>query len=265
LLLCEQGLGDMIQFSRFAPLFAGRGYDVTLLAPKSMQPLLSSLKGVAVMAIGDPPPADEKPISWLPLMSAPSAFDVRPQNVPRHVPYLAADPERIARWSAILGHDGFKIGINWGIGVARNRFGRRREIPLTVFAPLAAIPGVRLISLQQGPPLQQIAGVPFGGKIERPEIDTDPAASFVDSAALMEGLDLVVTCDTALAHLAGALARPVFTALPAVPDWRWLRDRDDTPWYPTMRLFRQRAGKGWDEVFARIAQAAAEMSSTQKR
>jgi ADP-heptose:LPS heptosyltransferase len=186
--------------------------------------------------------------------------------VPAKVPYLAAEPERIERWDAWLGRGGFKIGINWGLGAARNWFDRRRDIPLAAFAPLAEIAGVRLISLQHGSATQQIAGVPFRDKIEVPDADANPAAgSFVDAAALMTKLDLVVSCDTSIAHLAGALARPVFTALPQVADWRWLTGRDDTPWYPTMRLFRQTTPGEWSDVFAWIAAAAGEMASAQRR
>jgi tetratricopeptide (TPR) repeat protein len=265
-LLCEQGLGDMIQLSRFAPLFAERGFDVTLLALPSMQPLLSTLKGVTVAGLGDAPTVNGKPTRWLPLMSAPHVLDLRPDNVPADVPYLAAEPSRIAQWEAWLGGGGFKIGINWALGNQRSRFARRRDVPLAAFAPLAAIPGVRLISLQVGPPTQQIETVAFRDKIETPEMDVNPAdGSFLDTAALMTKLDLIVSCDTSLVHLAGALARPVFTALPLVPDWRWMQEREDTPWYPTMRLFRQRAGQGWDDVFTRIAAATAEMASAQQR
>ena len=114
-----------------------------------------------------------------------------------------------------------------------------------------------------GPPLEQIARVPFGGKIERPGDGFDAGAdAFLDTAALMMSLDLIVTCDTSIAHLAGALGRPVLVALPAVADWRWLQRRDDTPWYPTMRLFRQEKAQAadWSGVFARIAAAAGEMA-----
>jgi hypothetical protein len=129
-------------------------------------------------------------------------------------------------------------------------------VPLSAFAPLAEIPGVRLISLQKGQPLEQIARVPFGAKIERPGDGFDAGAdAFLDTAALMMSLDLIVTCDTSIAHLAGALGRPVLVALPAVADWRWMRERDDTPWYPTMRLFRQDKPGDWAGVIARIAAA----------
>ena len=132
----------------------------------------------------------------------------------------------------------------------------RRDIPLASFAPLAALPGVQLISLQKGAAAAQIGQVPFGNKIVT--LDTDPDADadfFLDTAALMMSLDLVVTCDTSVTHLAGALARPVFTAVPIINDWRWLLGREDSPWYPTLRLFRQGATGGWDAVFARIAEA----------
>jgi hypothetical protein len=261
LLVCEQGLGDMIQFGRFAPLLAARGIDVTLLAPEPMRRLLSTLEGVTVAGLNDVPAVNGHPLRWLPLMSAPGVLGVRPDSVPNAVPYLAAEPERVEHWAASLGSDGFKIGINWGLGTARDWFGRQRDVPLSAFAPLADIPGVRLVSLQKGPPLQDIARVPFGTRIEQPADSFDAGAdAFPDTAALMMSLDLIVTCDTSIAHLAGALGRPVFTALPQVSDWRWLRERNDTPWYPTMKLFRQGVPGDWREPFARIAAAAGEMA-----
>lgn len=268
LLLCEQGLGDMIQFSRFATVFAERGHDVTLLAPPSMTRLLSTLPGVTVAAAGDAPSGDDPATRWLPLMSVPSALGVQPDSIPGKVPFLSAEPERVARWAAWLGGDGFRIGINWsaGAGAGRGAFQKRRDIPLADFAPLAALPGVKLVSLQKGPALQQIATAAFRDTIMIPETDPDPAAdNFVDTAALMQSLDLIVSCDTAVPHLAGALGRPVFTALPQVADWRWLRTGDTSPWYPSMRLFRQTTPKDWREVMARIAAAVAEMVSAQQR
>jgi hypothetical protein len=270
LLLCEQGLGDTIQFSRFAPLLAARGCDVTLLAPANMQRLLSTLEGVKVTSIADAPPVNGdslgKPARWIPLMSAPGVLGVRPDNIPGSAPYLKAEPARVENWSAWLGserfgNEGVRIGINWGIGTVPAWFSRQRDVPLMALAPLAEIAGARLISLQMGKPLSQVGGVPFAAKIEQPG-DSFHAdlGSFLDTAALMMSLDLIVTCDTSVAHLAGALGRPVFVALPAVADWRWLTGRDDTPWYPTMRLFRQDKPGDWGGVFARIAQAAAEMA-----
>ena len=186
---------------------------------------------------------------------------MRPDNVPSAVPYLKAEPTRVETWRAWLGGEGFRIGINWGIGTVPVWFSRQRDVPLAAFAPLAEISGARLISLQMGNPLSQIGPAPFGAKIERPGdgFDGGPDA-FLDTAALMMSLDLIVTCDTSIAHLAGALGRPVLVALPAVADWRWLTGRDDTPWYPTMRLFRQEKPGDWGGVFARIAAAVAEMA-----
>jgi hypothetical protein len=248
-------------FSRFAPHLAKRGIDVTLLAPPQMRRLLSSLEGVTVAGMDDAPPVNGHPLRWLPLMSAPGVLGVRPDTMPAAVPYLAAEPARVEQWAASLGGGGLKIGINWGLGSARDWFGRLRDVPLVAFAPLADIPGVRLISLQKGPPLQDIARVPFGARIEQPGDDFDAGPdAFLDTAALMMSLDLIVTCDTSIAHLAGALGRPVFTALPSVADWRWLRARDDTPWYPTMKLYRQSAPGDWREPFARIATAVQQMA-----
>jgi tetratricopeptide (TPR) repeat protein len=260
-LLCEQGLGDMIQFSRFAPLFAARGIDVTLLAPPSMRPLLSTLDDVTVASIDDAPEMNGKPIRWLPLMSAPGALGVRPDSVPHDVPYLAAEPARVERFGAWLGDEGFKIGINWSAGAARDWFAHQRDIPLAAFAPLSELPGVRLISLQKGPAAAAVNASAFRNCIEVPDADPNANADFfLDTAALMINLDLIVTCDTSVSHLAGALARPVFTALPHLANWRWLSVRDDTPWYPTMRLFRQSKPQDWSDVFARITAAVAEMT-----
>ena len=257
-LVSEQGLGDTIQFCRFAPLLAARGFDVTILTRKAMAPLLSTLAGVTIATDAEQLALDPRPLRWLPLLSVPGVLGIRPDSVPAAVPYLSAQPARVAAWRARLGA-GFKIGINWASGHSDKPHFKRRDIALGDFAGLAALPGVQLISLQKGPAAAQIAGAAFGGRIMT--LDADPGADtdfFLDTAALMMSLDLVVTCDTSVAHLAGALARPVFTALPAVADWRWLSGRDDTPWYPTMRLFRQDAGRQWEPVFDAIAGAVRE-------
>ena len=254
-LVSEQGLGDTIQFSRFAPLLAARGFDVTILTRKAMAPLLSTLAGVTIETDYDKV-AKEPKVRWVPLLSVPGMLGITPDTVPADVPYLAAEPARIAAWRARLGEGGFKIGINWASGHSDKPHFTRRDIPLAEFAGLAVLPGVQLISLQKGAAAAQIAQVPFGNRIVTP--NADPAADadfFLDTAAVMMNLDLVVSCDTSVAHLAGALARPVFTALAAVADWRWPVGRDDTPWYPTMRLFRQNAGRQWQPVLAAIAEA----------
>ena len=249
-LVAEGGLSDTIHSCRFAPLLAARGFDVTILTDEAMRPLRSKLPGVTVVSSAGDIPSD-KPIRWLPLLSVPGVLGVRPDTVPAEAPYLTVDPVRAAAWAKHLGGAGFKIGINW---ISGHSF--KNDIPLTAFAPLAALPDVRLISLQKGPAAQDIMQVPFRDKIEALNADPDAGANlFLDTAAAMMNLDLVVTCDTSVAHLAGALARPVFTALPTAPDWRWLLEREDTPWYPTMRLFRQSRRGEWSDVLALIAQA----------
>jgi Family of unknown function (DUF6165) len=169
------------------------------------------------------------------------------------VPYLRAEPERASAWRERLQRDGFKIGIAWqgrpGVAIDKGR-----SLPLRCFAPLARLPGVRLISLQKNHGLDQLEGLPEGMKVETLGADFDAGSdAFLDTAAVMENLDLVITSDTSVAHLAGALARPVWIVLRHMPDWRWLLDREDSPWYPTARLFRQQRAGDWDEVFGRVA------------
>jgi tetratricopeptide (TPR) repeat protein len=260
-LVSEQGLGDTIQFCRVAPLLATRGFAVTLLTRKAMKPLLSTLRGVTIATEVTELTQDPRPLRWAPLLSVPGLLALTPDTVPAAVPYLSASPERVDAWRAKLG-DGFKIGINWASGHSQDLHFTHRDIPLADFAPLAALPGVRLILLQKNEAAVQISTVPFGARIEQPQ--TDPHADadfFLDTAAVMMHLDLVVTCDTSVAHLAGALARPVFTALPVSADWRWLLGRGDTPWYPTMRLFRQDDTRQWRPVMERVAEAARDLAS----
>ena len=193
----------------------------------------------------------------LPLLSAPYALWAETTAIPRDVPYLSANAELSRRWRAELaGIEGFKIGIVWqgSRGYGSDRW---RSIPLRRFAPLARLPGVRLVSLQKEVGTEQIAEVDFSVVDLSDRLD-EAAGAFMDSAAVISNLDLVVTSDTAMAHLAGALGAPVWVALGRVPDWRWLLDREDSPWYPTMRLFRQRELDQWLEVFERIVQAVDE-------
>jgi tetratricopeptide (TPR) repeat protein len=260
ILLAEQGLGDAIQFSRFGPLLVARGFDVSILPFTALVPLFADLDGVKLVISTADLEHDPRPIRWIPMMSIPGALGLTPATVPANVPYLRAEPARVAAWADRLGSDGFKIGIAWHTAVTRDWFGKKRSFPLVQLAPLAAIPGVRLISLQKGAGLEEIAQVPFASRIETlgEDFDAGPSA-FLDTAAVMMSLDLIVCCDTSVGHLAGALARPVFVALPFVADWRWLRDRDDSPWYPTMRLFRQTKPGEWGRVLERVAQAVREM------
>jgi hypothetical protein len=188
-----------------------------------------------------------------PLLSLPGIFATTLATIPAKVPYLSVNADRIESWRTRLSEwPGLRVGIAWQ-GNADYEFDRQRSIPLAEFAPLAEVPGVRLLSLQKFDGLDQLAALRdrFGIVDLAPQLDLDGA--FLDTAAVMLNLDLVITSDSAVAHLAGALGVPVWMALAAVPEWRWLRERDDSPWYPTMRLFRQRRRGDWHEVFQRIA------------
>jgi hypothetical protein len=185
------------------------------------------------------------------LMSLPRGFQTTLDTIPARIPYLHPEPELVAHWAERIGNDGFRIGICWRGNAALDR---EKSIPLASFAPLAAIEGVRLVSLRKEPELHEV--VPNRRRFVLESLGDDFDAgpdSLIDTAAVMASLDLVVTSDTSIAHLAGALGRPVLLALEDAADWRWLRDRDDCPWYPTMRLFRQTRNGDWDSVLERIA------------
>jgi tetratricopeptide (TPR) repeat protein len=259
-ILTEQGLGDAVQFGRYAALLAARGQAVTVLTHPTLQPLLSSLPGIErVVTTAAELAKDPRPFRWLPLMSLPRALHLMPNSIPAQDPYLSADPGRVSAWADRLGKHGFKIGIAW------RTQRRHKAAALAEFAPLAEIDGVRLISLQKQPDGIEIEQAPFRGKIERPTDESDVGAdALLDTAAIMRNLDLIVSVDTMVAHLAGALGRPVFVALRWVADWRWLRDRSDSPFYPAMRLFRQSADRGWTNVFADIAVAARQLRNLER-
>ncbi|MBI3839626.1 MAG: hypothetical protein HY288_17025 [Planctomycetia bacterium] len=194
--------------------------------------------------------------------SLPWAFRTTLETVPRNVPYLAAQPKLIAQWQERLSScGGLRVGICWHGNPAYN-WNRIRSMPLTEFAPLARVPGVQLISLQKNAGSDELASV--AGRFDVLDLgaDFDTRGAFMDTAAVMKNLDLVVSCDTATAHFAGALGVPVWLAQAAMPDWRWMRDRSDTPWYPTMRLFRQSQLGNWAEVFARIGSELSELAAT---
>jgi Flp pilus assembly protein TadD len=257
LLHSEQGLGDTIQFIRFAPLVQARGGKVVVECQPALVPLLRGCPGIDVLVgRGDALPAFAV---HCPLMSLPRIFNAGVEPSPAEIPYLQSDPARVERWRReIAGLSLIKIGIAWQ-GSAGYRWDRLRSIPLAQFAPLAQVPGVRLISLQKGPGVEQIQEVDFEVVDLRDKLDSD--AAFVDTAALMQSLDLVITSDTAAAHLAGALGRPVWAALSLAPEWRWLLERSDSPWYPTMRLFRQRLFGVWADVFERITNELRELTT----
>ena len=256
LLRSEQGLGDTIQFVRYAALLASRGARVVIGCRPVLKTLLQTVRDIdAVVADDEPlPPFDLQ----MPLLSVPGLVGTTLATIPADVPYVFPNPAARERWRArlALARRALTVGLVWA-GQPQNRTDRWRSIALSALAPLAAVPGVSFWSLQGGDAARQVETAPFAvvdaGAAER---------DFADVAALMASLDLVVSVDTAGAHLAGALGRPVWTLLPAAPDWRWLTAREDTPWYPTMRLFRQQAPGDWAGVIARVARALAELAAS---
>jgi hypothetical protein len=261
LVLGEQGLGDTLQFVRYLPLVRKRGWKV-IFQPQSP---LTRLLG-----------ADRAPDfdAYVPLLSLAGVFHTTPDTVPAAVPYLHSDAGLAEYWrgqlresakskvrsaksegTALTSHIAHRtshllVGIAWQ-GDPTFRSDRQRSIPLTCFAPLVQVQGVKLISLQKGPGTEQLREMKdvqdLGNRLD------EAAGPFMDSVAILQSVDLVVCSDTAVAHLAGALGVPVWLALPVVPDWRWLLQRSDSPWYPSMRLFRQTRRGDWDEVFERMA------------
>ena len=255
LLYFEQGAGDTLQFVRDAPLVKARGGTVVLAVPDKLRPLLSRCAGVDrfLEPNGSLAGCDVQAA----LMSLPRIFKTELDTIPNDVPYLSAEPELVERWRAELAAGEpspvapFRVGIGWQ-GSPVYTGDRFRSIPLAEFAPLADVAGIRLVSLQKGLGSEQIAGVDFPVEDFSGRLD-ETGGAFCDTAAVIKNLDLVVSCDTSVGHLAGALAAPTWLALPFSPDWRWLLDREDSPWYPTVRLFRQSKLGQWSDVFQRIA------------
>ncbi len=242
----EQGLGDTLQFVRYLPEVKRRCGRVILETRRELIPLLAGNLAVdEIVARPDdeqaPGPAADR---YVPLMSLPHLFGTTADTVPAEVPYIRPDPRRSSAWAERMEGPGLKVGLVWA-GRPEHQNDRNRSFRLDTFLPLARIPGVRLYSLQKGTAESQIADsalrdaiVPLG-----PELH-----DFSDTAAALSHLDLLVSVDTSVAHLAGAMARPVWVLLPNIPDWRWMLELDRSPWYPTMRLFRRRANRDWNAV-----------------
>jgi len=250
LIHCEQGIGDTIQFCRYARVARSRGARVLMAPHKGLGRLLAGLGPDITIIDGDP--AMHAYDYHVPLLNMPQACGTRLENIPSSDAYLFAEPERVAHWRDRIGQEGWKIGINWqGNPASPSDIGR--SFPVGMFEKIGRLAGVRLISLQKGAGLEQLDDLPHGMIVERPPAPFDEgAAAFVDTAAVMANLDMVITSDTAVAHLAGALGRPAMVALKYVPDWRWLLDRSDAPWYPGMQLVRQQTHGDWAGVFAQI-------------
>ena len=260
LLHAEQGMGDTLQFVRYAPLVQARGGRVLLACHPALVLLLAECAGIDRLIAHGTSVAPSEFDLHAPLMSLPTIFRTTLATLPAKVPYLFADAALTERWKEQLKqYPGFKIGIAWQ-GDPKYRRDAQRSIPLKHFAPLAALEGVQLISLQKGPGIEQLSEldgrfsvIDLGSKLD------EAAGAFMDTAAVMKNLDLVITSDTAIAHLAGGLGVAVWVALPRMAEWRWLLDRADSPWYPTMRLFRQSEAGNWPQVFEQITAEVKEL------
>jgi len=248
LLHAEQGFGDTIQFVRYASLVAGRGVKIIFECPGELAVLLRSVEGIEQVVVrGEKLPEFDV---HCPLLSLPLALDTTLETIPAKVPYIKSDASLTEKWKDKIKYDnsGIKIGIVWAgnPGFKQNCY---RNIPLEIIALLSLVPGVTLYSLQMGKEAQEAKNPPDGLKL----IDlTEDIHDFSDTASLIENLDLIVSVDTAVAHLAGALGKPVWTLLAFSPEWRWLLNREDSPWYPTMRLFRQSSPRDWRTVIDRV-------------
>jgi tetratricopeptide (TPR) repeat protein len=255
LLYEEQGFGDTIQFCRYAPLVEQIGARVILEVPRPLHELLRTLPGDAhVVSRGDPLPDFEV---HCPFLSLPLALGTRLETIPASTPYLHASPQAVADWDARLGPKRrSRIGLVWS-GSPTHKNDRRRSVSLRALAPLFEIDAT-FVSLHKDVRPDDAAALKDRGDVLH---FGDALKDFSETAALISNLDLVISVDTSVAHLAGALAKPVWVLLPHVPDWRWLLDRDDSPWYPTARLFRQDDTRAWDGVIARVRAALHEFAS----
>jgi Flp pilus assembly protein TadD len=251
LLIADQGFGDVIQFARFVPWARGVCPDMVLACSRQLQSVVAQIcPDLPMFDRWDQAPDY---VAYSSLSGLPQLYGVTLNNIPAEVPYLHADPARRQAWGerlAALTPPGYRrVGIAWaGRPTHNNDF--NRSASLDDFSPLSALPGVVLLSLQKGDRQSQIGG--YLGRA--PLLNLGPELTdYEDTMAVTAHLDLLVTVDTSVAHVAGAMGRPAWVVLPYAPDWRWLLDRDDTPWYPSLRLFRQPAPRNWDDVFAKVA------------
>jgi len=252
LLLAEQGFGDAIQFIRYAPILAERGARLVLACAPALQSLFRALPGVELTVSRDLP----LPVSdyRVPLMSLPRILGTTIETIPARIPYLRADEAKVETWKKKMG-PGRNIGLAWA-GNVRHEEDRFRSCPVEALRPLVEMPGATWHSLQKGVRSTGTGDVVAEATTPLGELSIVDHSSelrdFSETAALIENLDLVICVDTAVAHLAGAMGKAVWLMLHDSPDWRWMLEREDSPWYPTMRIFRQENAGDWDGVVARV-------------
>jgi Tfp pilus assembly protein PilF len=249
LLHAEQGMGDTLQFIRYVPDVIARGGRVIVECPPDLKKILHGVQGIQEIFVQHQtlPHFD----THCSIMSLPFTLQTTEKTIPAKVPYISIPENLTAAWLERVKDGNPRIGLVWAGSIQHND-DRRRSMRLEHFAPLSAIKSAKFFMLQKGPPAAQAATAP-------PELNlinfTADLHDFIDTAALIQNLDVVISVDTSVAHLAGALGKPVYLLLPTVPDWRWMLNRSDSPWYPSMRLFRQTKAGDWTTVIAEVAQA----------
>ena len=257
LIFQEQGHGDVIQYARYASLVADRGGRVLLGCAPPLQEILKTIRGVAEIA---PDPTRLPPFDYqLTLYSMPRVFRTTVETIPAEVPYVHADEARVRKWAQRIDRKSkmLHVGLCWA-GNPKHENDALRSIPPELLAFFAGAPNVRFYSLQKDVGLDQARRLPASPAIIDWSVDL---RDFADTAAAMMNLDLIITVDTSVAHLAGALARPTWTLLPFHADWRWMLNRADTPWYPTMELFRQSTRGDWTSALLAVTHRLREKAS----
>lgn len=242
----EQGFGDSIQFVRYLPMAKDRGGTVILAEKSELIGSFQSLEGIDdLVDLRELIDGAVKYDLYIPLLNLPAIFDTKIDNIPARIPYLSAEASKIVYWHDKIKTDAFKIGIAWS-GNPEHANDHNRSCALKYFTRLAKIKDIKLFSLQKGPGTEQINNWPenlelinLGQKFE----------DFTDTAAAIENMDLTISVDTSVAHLAGAMGKATWLLIPYESDWRWMLEREDSPWYPTIRLFRQKQHGNWDDVF----------------
>ena len=256
----EQGLGDIIQFARYLLLLKKKGAEVTFRVKKKMHSLLKTLDEDIIFVEDDP--AQNNIDFETPLMSLPNLFKTHLNTIPSMTSYLQANHDKVKSWCERLTKDTFKVGICWQ--GSKNKIDFGRSFPLSLFEGISKVPNIELISLHKGEGENQIKDINFELTTLGDDFDAGENA-FEDTAAIMMNCDLIITSDTATAHLAGALGCPTWVALKKVPDWRWMLEQNQSPWYPNMKLYRQKELGDWDHVFEIIKRDLESLIIQEKR
>jgi len=252
LVMDEQGLGDTIHFARYLKFLVEKGVDVTFVTHGILFDLLKTMDLPITLKPSNEPGSVEGVSGWTPLLHIPRALNIDPARYGEGIPYIKADPLRVEKWKAKLPKDKTLIGIAWA-GNPDSPADKGRSAPLEIFAPLAELPNVALVVMQKGKGLQESETASFADRLIRLGDDFDEGGqAFLDTAAIMMSLDRVVTVDTSILHVAGALGRPTDLLLRREPDWRWLARESDNVWYPSVTLFRQKTAGDWREPMERL-------------